>query len=376
VREGQRQAEVAAGDDGFLVVWQAGAGGSAAVRGARVGLDGVSLDPTGLDVARAAGGQFEPAVASGSGTYLVVYSDMQTGDHALRGRRVTPQGQVLDPTPLALSTETTAARMGDVAATADGFVVAWCQAEPTGRGLVLRARRLGPDGQPVDAEPLRLTDVEPWDAGEDLDHSVLRETICQHVQVAVQGALAMIVWGGTVGREQGYFIERAVLDVTTGTLVVAPDRAVVGAQSRIYNPAVAPLGAGFVLAWTDPRERGGSGLPDQNFGALDVAGASTYGSLNTTASARIVLEPAVASSGVIAFVAPYANPARDRRVEWQLLLRSVQADASSPGDDVLADGNAAWPALAAHGGGTTLLVYTRVNAETDSGMLFARVVTP
>lgn len=374
--EGQRQADVAAAADRYLVTWQAGAGGRAAVRAARVGLDGVSLDPSGFDVARAAGGQFEPAVAFAHDTFLVVYSDMRGGDHALRARRVTLQGSVLDEGGIPLSVEPTAGRMGDVAATTEGFVAAWCQAEPTGRGLVVRARRLGPDGQPVDAEPLRVTDVTPWAAGEDFGHHVLRETICQHVQIAVQGSLAMIVWGGTAGREQGYFIERAVLDLSSGALAVAPGKAVVGAQSRIYNPVVAPVGAGFVFAWTDSRSRGGTGLPDQNFGALDVAGASVYGSLDTSGSARIVLEPAVTSGGLIAFVTPYANPARDRRVEWQLKLRRVLPDATSPGEDLEVEGNAAWPALATHTSSTSLLVYTRVNAAEDNGMLFARVVTP
>ncbi len=374
--EGQRQADVAAAPDRYLVTWQAGAGGRAAVRAARVGLDGVSMDSSGFDVARAAGGQFEPAVAHGHDTFLVVYSDMRAGDHALRARRVTLQASVLDEAGIPLSTEPTAARMGDVAATTDGFVAAWCQAEPTGRGLVVRARRLGPDGQPVDVEPLRVTDVTAWAAGEDFGHNVLRETICQHVQIAVQGTRAMIVWGGTAGREQGYFIERAVLDLSSGALVVLPGKAVVGAQSRIYNPVVAPLGAGFVFAWTDPRSRGGTGLPAQNFGVLDVAGASAYGALNTSGSARVVLEPAVTSGGLIAFVSPYQNPARDRRFEWQLKLRSVQPDTISPGEDLEVEGNAAWPALATHTSSTSLLVYTRVNAAADSGMLFTRVVTP
>jgi hypothetical protein len=372
---GQRQARVAAGPDGFLVVWAEGVGGGSRVRGARVGTDGVSLDPGGLTLAVAAGGQFEPAVASGHGIYYVVWSDLRAGDHVVYGARVAATGEVLDPGGVPLSSEPTAARMADVAATPDGFLVAWAQAEPSGRGFAARALRLGTGGLPLDPAPLKVTDPAPWTAGEDFGHAALADAICQHVRVAVQGTTALVVWGGTAGRQQGYFIVRALLDVASGATAVAADNAVEGAQSRIYNPAACDYSDGFLFSWTDFRERGGVGLPDDNAGLMTTAAAVSYAPLQETHTARIVWEPAVATNGVVAFVSPYENPQRDRRMESHLILRQLLPDGTSPGADVQVEVEAAWPALATHAGGATLLVYTVVGTPADNGMLRARVVT-
>lgn len=367
--EGQKHARAAAGAGNFLVVWEAGLGGTAKIRGARVGLTGASLDPAGITISNGAGGQFEPAVAFGHGEYFVVWSDMRSGDHAVYGSRVTIGGQVLDPAGILLSTEPTAARMADVAATPDGFVVAWAQAEPMNHGFVARARRLGTDGQPTDLAPLHLTDVQPWTFGEDWGRSIIDDVICQHVRLAVQGSTAMVMWGGTIGRQQGYFIVSAWLDLPTWTVSMPPAVAVVGAQSRIYHPAVCNFGQGFLFSWTDPQERGAEGLPLDNTGLMASDGGVSYGPLESTAQSRIVWTPAVASNGLVAFLDPGTNPNG-------LTLREVQADGSSPGQDVVIPGGAAWPALAMPDSGPTLLVYTTVNAATNNGMLQAYLVTP
>ena len=95
----------------------------------------------------------------------------------LYGSRVDLQGTLLDGTGVQLSDEPTAASMADVAATSDGFVVVWAQAESTERGYVPRARRVGADGVPVDAGPVHVLVFEdaielaitPWENLAQLD---------------------------------------------------------------------------------------------------------------------------------------------------------------------------------------------------------------
>lgn len=362
ISEGQRHADVAAGTDGFLVVWEAGVGGASKVRAARVGLDGVSLDPGGFTLSSAPGGQFDPAVIWGHGVYLVVWSDMRSGDHALYGARVSSQGQVLDPAGILLSTEPTAARMADVASTQSGFLVAWAQAEPTEHGFVVRARRLGADGQPAPTV-LHLTDAPPWSAGEDWGRGEISDLIAQQVRLAIQGAHALVMWGGTPGRVQGYLIMSATIDLSTWTVVRAPQAAVVGAASRIYMPAVCDFNGGYLFSWTDFRERGGLGLPNENAGTIDADGGVRYGSLLDSSMARIVWTPAVSPDGVIAFVDPPG-----------LLVREILPDGMTSGSEALVAPSAAWPALAAHVSGSTLLVYTITDAPLDNGTLRARVI--
>lgn len=362
ISEGQRHADVAAGDGGFLVVWESGVGGASKVRAARVGLDGVSLDPGGFTLGSASGGQFDPAVIWGHGVYLVVWSDMRSGDHAVYGARVSPQGQVLDPAGILLSTEPTAARMADGASIPSGFLVVWAQAESTEHGFVVRARRVGIDGQP-NQTTLHLTDALPWSFGEDWGRSVITDLVAQQVRVAIQGTSALVMWGGGPGRAQGYFIVSATIDLDTWAVVGAPRVAVVGAASRIYSPAVCEFGAGYLFSWTDFRERGGLGLPSENAGVMDADGGVLYSSLLDTREARIVWAPAVSPDGTIAFVDPP-----------QLIVREISPAGMSSGMDSLVEPGGAWPALATHPGGSTLLVYTITNAPRDNGMLRARVI--
>jgi len=374
--EGQLHARVAAGPDGFLAVWAAGIGGRSKIRAARLAADGTSLDPEGFDVATAPGGCFEPAVAYGHGTWLVVWSDLRGGDHEVRAVRVGTDAVVKDAGVVALADEPTPSRMPDVAATADGFVVVWAQAAPHLHGFSARARRLGADGAPL-GDVLHVNEAGDWKAGEDFTHSSLSLSICQSPRVAVQGTQAVVFWGGTVEASQGYPVVRAVVDLQGFTVSTAAENAVPEAKTRIFLPEVVPFGAdGYAFTWTDYRERGAAGLDDGNFGVMASDGTTVFGGFADPQAVRTAYSPALAGSGVLAFVEPWQNPARNRRTEYHLFVRSFAADATSPGADVQVEGEGAWPALASGPAGT-LLVYTVVNAaEGGNGALLARGVTP
>lgn len=377
--EGQSQAQLTGTADGFFVVWQAGVGRNAKVRGARLLPDGRTVDPAGLTVAEGAGGRFEPAVAFGHGVALVVWGDLRDGVQAVYGARVSPQGVVLDPGGVLLSTEP-GARMPAVAATGSGFLVAWAQAVEGGQGTEARARLLGPTGAPS-AAPLRLSTARPWRGGEDFAHSVIARAYCQNLRIAVVGQDAYVVWTGNGGDGQLIEPTRAVVDTVAGQVVVGPSaRALPQGQSRTWAPSVSALGdGGVLLAWTDFRGRGNLGLEAHNAlvsAPRSVDAGTTLVSLQADGGAREVLWPATAPSSVVAFVQGVDNPQRDRRREWRLRVREVLPDGTTVGPDVTVPEQVAWPALAVGPGGVTLLVTTTVNgAAGETGRLQARVVS-
>lgn len=378
-KEGQGQARAVGTPTGFVVVWQAGAGRAAKVRAARVGIDGASLDPAGLTVAEGAGGRFEPGVAYGHGVAFVVWSDLRDGQHAVYGARVDGAGQVLDVGGRKLS-EAPGARMADVAATPTGFLVAWAQATADGQGTEAWARALGPDGAPL-APPVALTTARPWTAGEDFAHAALARAYAQQVRVTVEGELAFVAWAGNLGRSQDIRVGRAILDAATGAVVVPADYAIPPTQSRVWDPAVAGQGDGGVLiSWTDYRGRGVLGLPAHNAVVASVdpadAGVQQRVAFVEDGGARVVLRPSVSRAGVVAFVDGVVNPQRDRRTEWRVRVRRVDATGASPGPDVTLAEQAAWPCVVTGPTGVTLLVTTSVNTGgDDAGRLQSRLVS-
>ncbi|MCC6334514.1 MAG: hypothetical protein IT380_11065 [Myxococcales bacterium] len=377
--EGQGQARVVGTPSGFVVVWQAGVGRSATVRAARLGLNGASLDPSGFTVAQGTGGRFEPGVTYGHGAAFVVWSDLRDGQYAVYGARVDGSGQVLDLDGLKLS-EAPGARMADVVATATGFIVAWAQATPDGQGTEAWARALGADGRPL-GPPVVLTTARPWTAGEDFAHRALSRAYAQDVRVAAVGGRVLVAWMGNLGGSQDIRIGRAIIDAATAAVLVPAAYAIPATQSRVSAPAVAAQSDGNVLiAWNDLRNRGNEGLPAHNAALVSVdgpdAGLQQLVALKPNGGAREVLRPAVAPNGTVAFVNRVENPQRNRRVEWRLRVRYVDAMGVSPGEDVTLPEQAAWPALATGPTGVTVLITTTVNgAPGETGRLLSRLVT-
>lgn len=243
-----------------------------------------------------------------------------------------------------------------------------------------RARTLGPTGQPV-APPLQVSVARPWTNGEDLAHSVISRTYCQHLRIAVVGTEASVAWTGNVGNSQSIEVAGAVIDTASGQLVAGPHSALpAGAQGRVWASSMsAQSDGGVLLAWTDLRGRGNTGFPSHNAlishpRSLD-AGA-TLVSLQADGGAREVLWPATAPSSFVAFVQGMENPQQGRRREWRLRVRELGPDGTTTGADLTVDEQVAWPAMATSADDITLLVTTTVNGSLgETGRLRARLVT-
>jgi len=80
----------------YLVLWTEQDMSGCEIRGARVGREGVVLDPDGFAVSAAPGVQSSAAVASDGADFLVVWSDQRNSDYDIYGARVDGTGTVLD----------------------------------------------------------------------------------------------------------------------------------------------------------------------------------------------------------------------------------------------------------------------------------------
>lgn len=145
----------------FLVAWQEGwqgKGGSSRIFVARVGLNGETLDPKGIEVAPCKTGVQEyPRVAFFGGVFLVVWHDMRNGkDCDVLAARVCPEGRVLDDRPIAIAAASRTQAMPDVAADDKGFMAVWHGFPGDEVFPKVFAARVGPDGS--SGEPTAVAD--------------------------------------------------------------------------------------------------------------------------------------------------------------------------------------------------------------------------
>jgi len=122
---------------------------SADIYGARIGPSGVVLDSIGIAVTATVNVQYYPAVAFDGTNYLVAWADDRNGDYDIYGARISEAGAVLDPAALAISTAD-----GDQGAPVLGFdganyLVAW-EDERSGNYSDVYCARVAPNGSVLD----------------------------------------------------------------------------------------------------------------------------------------------------------------------------------------------------------------------------------
>ena len=148
----QATPDAAFGKGTYLAVWREGwhgKGGRARIYAARVSADGRVLDPEGIEVAPCKDGvQERPRVAFGGGVFLVVWQDFRNGkDYDVLAARISPEGKVLDPKPIAIAAAPRTQALPSVDSDGSAFLVAWQglrDNETAYRGL---AASVGADGR-------------------------------------------------------------------------------------------------------------------------------------------------------------------------------------------------------------------------------------
>jgi hypothetical protein len=286
-RGDQREVDVAHGDGRFLVVWQDTRSGELDVYGARVDPSGAVLDATGIPISTAPGFQRAPAVASGGGSFMVVWNDGRNGSDApdLFGARVDAAGTVLDPTGIPVAAGPEFSGPPEIASNGSHHLVVRTEFS---NGLAVVGTRIAPDGSVVDPSPIviapatvdvAVTDpgvttsgstflvawqaraVEQFDAlgariaadGTNLDPSgflVARDTgRSGRIDVTSDGSAAFAVWEDErLGPQQLYGTGISADGHATG-----PGTLVSRAANAQADSAIAFDGGHHLIAWSDNR---------------------------------------------------------------------------------------------------------------------------
>lgn len=156
----------ARGDGETLVVWTDNRGLSAGSEQSGMDVLGVRLDGAGnpIDtvpfvISAGAGWQQMPRVTWNGSSWLVTFASQDPTDfyyqNNVRGVRVSSAGEVLDGVPLMLVSNEQWVRVGGQAGQ---WLVTWFAPHPDLYGMALVGRRLGDDGQFLDAGPVTLMD--------------------------------------------------------------------------------------------------------------------------------------------------------------------------------------------------------------------------
>jgi len=232
----------AVGFDGvnLLVAWEDDRSGSGwDIYSARVTPQGEVLDSTGIAISLAAGDQFSPAVGFDGVNFLVAWEDDRSGSGwDIYGARVTPQGMVLDPSGFAISQAANDQNSPVVGFDGTNCLVAWTDSRSGFPGGICGAR-VTPEGVVLDSAGIVISQEGSYDQGSPA--------------VGFDGANFLVVWQD--GRSGWFDIygarvtpQGAVLD-STG-IPIAP------AAYRQSSPAVGFDGANFLVAWQDNRSGG------------------------------------------------------------------------------------------------------------------------
>jgi uncharacterized protein (TIGR03382 family) len=208
--------DVASDGTNFVIVWS---DTNHQIYGARVAPDGTVLDPKGIALGNDSGTHSWPRLAFDGQNYLVTWTDFLNDDPQILGIRFSPDGAILDPTPIAIMAEQ--GGYSDVDFDGTSFVVA-------AGGPVARVRRVSTDGQALGAGPIPLS--SPAASG-------------WFINVACMPPSCLVAWTRQVST---YHYREFVTRVEDGEVV---DGAGTLVASAGYAPAVAHHDSGWMLVF-------------------------------------------------------------------------------------------------------------------------------
>jgi len=209
------------------------------IYGARVTPQGMVLDPMGIPISTAEDDQLTPAVAFDGVSFFVAWEDYRSGVSDIYGARVTPQGTVLDSAGIPISTATNVQLLPALACDGENLLVTWVDYRNLSSFDIYGAR-VSPQGTVLDSAGF-----------------VISQAANDQYSLAAgfDGENFLVAWGD-FRSGAGYDVYGA--RVTTQGAVLDPAGFVISqAAHDQYYPAVGFDGANFLLAWED--DRGGSG---------------------------------------------------------------------------------------------------------------------
>ena len=199
----QRYPEIAAGADAYLAVWQDDRR-NGSIYGARINTSGVVVDPAGIGISGSDPYADTPDVAWSGSHYLVAWESQGK----IRGARVTAAGEVLDSTPIAISNAPVGTSEPTVEWNGSNYLVAWKDYRPSQADVY--GTRVAPDGTVLDPTGIAIS-TDPHG----LDHLRLASDGDQWLAVwADYRASTSDVYGARVAAD-GSVLDPAGLPIST-----------------------------------------------------------------------------------------------------------------------------------------------------------------
>ncbi|MFP2907167.1 hypothetical protein ACLESD_19380 [Pyxidicoccus sp. 3LFB2] len=241
------QQEPALAFDGthYLAVWvdhreshRRGVDAMSTLMGARVGRDGQVMDAFGFEIASAPYYHATPAVAFDGTNSLVVWERQPTSSTTsnIYTVRVSPSGQVLDSTSMALASSSVRQESPQVAFDGTHFLVVWNELRTFSNPDVYGAR-VGRDGRRIGAAFPIATGVS----------SEFRPT------VAFGGSEFLVVWSDARSGVSGATDLYGTRISTSGMVLDPGGRRIISAPGSQYSPALVSDGTQYLLTWSDGR---------------------------------------------------------------------------------------------------------------------------
>jgi hypothetical protein len=223
---------LAASGNQYLAVFLSAVSSGQRVLAQRMDASGNPLDSAPVELASLSPNFYNPSVAGNGSLFLVVWEDRSSS--TIYGKRVQPNGVVLDATPLLIMRGNTP----DVAAIGDTFLVVDSHAPINPENRYIFARRIrGSDGALVDASPVAIGD----------NFSIIP-------RVTALNGRWLTVWEGhpthddTTANIYGAFVD------TSGN--ASPQLAITqdGYYVRFHNrPVLSASATNALVMWSDPR---------------------------------------------------------------------------------------------------------------------------
>ena len=220
----------------FLVVWEDERSNPAGeIYGARISPSGVVLDPNGIAISTN-GQTYTPSVAFDGSNYLVIWTDWRNSTWDIYGARVTPSGNVLDTSGIAISTAAHDQDFPKVASDGNNFLAVWQDGRDSLVSEDIYGARISPSGQVLDPTGIPITpgNMDQW-----------------RPAIAFDGTNYLVVWddrrGGSSSDIYGARVSKSGVVLDSSGIAISSD------TSYQSEPAIAFDGTNYLVVWDDSR---------------------------------------------------------------------------------------------------------------------------
>ena len=235
--EDELGAAVAYGGGAFVVTWGKvdSYTGREDVYAARVTSSGEVLDPAGVPIAVAPWTKSSIDIASDGASFLIVWSDLRSGEPDVFGTRVGPDLTVLDPDNLVISMGADRQSSPNVAFTGSQYLVVWGDRRESAAGDIY-GTRVSVTGEVLDPLGLKISDAP---------------NAVQYLGLAGAGGIGLVVWQDARSASADEIYATRVAE--DGSVLDPAGFVVSTAPADQGDPAVTVEGDLFLTTWRDCR---------------------------------------------------------------------------------------------------------------------------